>query len=449
MTGDGLPTPQERVRTLQTSLQAKAKAEPAFRFYSLWDKVCRFDVLYVAYRRCRRNGGQPGVDGERFQDIEAQGLNRWLETLQEELRAKRYEPQPLRRTWIPKASGGQRPLGIPTVRDRVVQMAVHMVLAPIFDPDLLSNQYAFRPGLDAKMAVRRVYWLTTEQGRTEVVDLDLRDYFNTIPHGALLKCVRRRVADGTVLGLLKAWLEAPIVEQQGRSTVRTTPNKDTHRGTPQGGVISPLLANLYMRRFVLAWRQLGFQQRYQAHPVTYADDVVLCCRPGYAAAAREAAQRLFDRLGLTVNADKTRVVGLPEEYLDFLGYTLGRFYAWSGRPYLGTAPSKKAVKRLRQEIREATSPKWYWDGPMRRVKRISKLLQGWAGYFDQGPVIPTYERLQDYTNWRVRRWLLRRQGRKGNGYRRYPDAYLYEVLGLFQFPRRRADLPSAKACDCR
>ncbi len=179
LTDSGLPTPHARVRTLQTSLQAKAKAEPAFRFYSLWDKVYRWDVLEVAYRRCRRNGGRAGVDGERFQDVEAQGLAGWLETLQQELRSKRYAPQPLRRVWIPKANGGRRPLGIPTLRDRVVQMAMHMVLAPIFEPDLEASQYAFRPGLDAKMAVRRAYWHTSDQGRSEVVDLDLSDYFNT------------------------------------------------------------------------------------------------------------------------------------------------------------------------------------------------------------------------------------------------------------------------------
>lgn len=440
---NGLATPLERVRTLQTSLQAKAKAEPAFRFYSLWDKCYRSDVLCVAYRRCRRNGGQPGVDGVRFRDVEAHGIERWLESLSEELRTKTYRPQPLLRVWIPKANGGHRPLGIPTLRDRVVQMAVLQVLGPLFEPDLLPSQYGFRPNLDAKMAVRRAYWHVTDSGCREVVDLDLSDYFNTIPHGALMRCVRRRVADGRVLAVIKAWLEAPVVERQGRATTRRTPNKDSHRGTPQGGVISPLLANLYMRRFLLAWTQHGHQQRLDAQPLTYADDVVLCCRPGNADAARQTTERLMSRLGLTVNDAKTRIARLPEDRFDFLGYTVGRFYGRNGRAYLGTAPSKKAVKRLRQRIHEATSPRWAFDAPRERVAVINRQLRGWAGYFNQGPVLPIYKELRAYTEWRVRHWLLRRRGLKGNGYRRYPDAYLYQTLGLYDFPRRRCDLPSA------
>src|SRR5690625_3830427 len=342
-----LPRLQERVRQLQTSLQAKAKAEPTFRFYTLWDKVCRAEVLAEAYRRCRANRGAPGVDGETFAAIEAQGVEGWLERLQQELRAKTYRPQPLLRVWIAKSNGGQRPLGIPTVRDRVVQAAMVVILEPIFEVDLPRNQYGFRPNLDAKRAVRRTYWHITQSRRTEVVDADLRDYFGSIPHGPLMRCVARRVADGTVLSVIKAWLEAPVVERTARGERRSTEARDRHRGTPQGGVISPLLANLYFRRFLLAWVQHGHRRRLNAYVVNYADDLVVCCPPGKGRAALATMRQLMTRLGLTVNEEKTWLVSVPQEHFDFLGYTLGRFYGKGGRAFIGTKPSRKAIKQLR------------------------------------------------------------------------------------------------------
>lgn len=274
-----LATPKT-VQKLQRALQAKAKAEPAFRFYSLWDKVSRADILDFAYRKCRAHGGAAGADGESFSDIEAQGVERWLGHLQEELRSKQYAPKPLLRVWIPKSNGGQRPLGIPTIRDRTVQTAMLLVLGPIFETDLPPQQYGFRTGLDAKMAVRRVYFHLTQQGRHDVVDGDLTDYYNTIPHGPLMRCVARRVADGQVLSLIKAWLRCPVTERKGRVQVRTTEARDKSRGTPQGGVVSPMLANLYFRRFVLAWHQFGYARDLDAHIVNYADDLVICGRPG-------------------------------------------------------------------------------------------------------------------------------------------------------------------------
>jgi RNA-directed DNA polymerase len=222
------------------SLHGKAKTEPSFRFYSLWDKLYREDILREAYRCCRLNRGAAGVDGETFERIEAHGIERWLGNLQQELQAKTYQPQPLLRVWIPKSNGGQRPLGIATVRDRVVQMALQLLLQPLFEADLLPQQYGFRPQLDAKMAVRRVYFHLTQWHRHEVVDCDLSDYFTTIPHGALMKCVTRRIADGSVLTILKRWLEAPVMERQKRGYQRRTEAKDGHRGLPQGAVVTPL-----------------------------------------------------------------------------------------------------------------------------------------------------------------------------------------------------------------
>ncbi|MDO9047547.1 MAG: reverse transcriptase domain-containing protein [Methylobacter sp.] len=235
-----LPTSMiKRVQTLQTSLQAKAKAEPDYRFYSLWDKVCRSDVLWVAYQRCRANRGAPGYDGLSFQHIEDHGRVRWLERVQQELKAEQYRPQPLLRVWIPKASGGLRPLSIPTIKDRVVQMAVLLVISPLFETDLLPNQFGFRPGVDAKMAIRSAYFGIAQRGKLEVVDADLSDYFNTIPHGSLMRCVSRRVTDGTLLKVIRQWLKVAVIERQDKQETRTTEAKDRCRGTPQGGIISP------------------------------------------------------------------------------------------------------------------------------------------------------------------------------------------------------------------
>ncbi len=265
-----LPTPNT-VEKLQNSLQAKAKTEPVYRFYSLWDKVYRRDVLEEAYRRCRANRGASGVDGKTFEQIEDQGKDRWLERLQEELRTGQYSPEPLLRVWIPKSNGGQRPLGIPTIQDRVVQMAVVLVIGPIFETDLLPQQFGFRPAMDAKMAVRRVYWHVTQSGRREVVDADLRDYFTSIPHSPLMRSLARRIADGRMLITIKRWLTVPVVESVRGRKVQTAEARRNKRGTPQGGVISPMLANCYFRRFLLAWQGHGHQQQLDAHIVNYAD----------------------------------------------------------------------------------------------------------------------------------------------------------------------------------
>lgn len=439
-----LRTPKNAVGKLQTSLHAKAKSEPSYRFYSLWDKVYREDVLEIAYERCRRNGGAAGVDRETFADIEAHGRAAWLGNLRQELRAKRYAPAPLRREWIPKSNGSKRPLGIPTIRDRVVQMALLLVLNPIYEADLLDEQYGFRRGLDAKMAVRRVYFHLMD-GRREVVDGDLRDYFGTIPHGPLMKSVARRVADGQVLAVIKAWLNAPVVERSPRGDARTTAASDGHRGTPQGGVISPLLANLYFRRFALAFRSSRVAHEARARLVNYADDLVLCCRPGHGEAVMIKTRELMARLGLTVNEEKTRLVRVPEEFFDFLGYTFGRYYGGHGKPYIGTRPSKKAISRLLERIHEETSRRWNQDPVEKRVQELNPILRGWCQYFDQGPVFRPYRKIKSYTERRLRRWLMKKHKRRGTGYRQYPDEYLYGKLGLFDPHAHRISRARAKA----
>lgn len=441
-----LPTSRNSVEKLQSSLQAKAKSEPSYRFYSLWDKIYREDVLREAYRRSKANAGVPGVDGIDFEAIEAGGVERWLKVLQEELRSKSYAPQPLLRVWIPKRNGGQRPLGILTVKDRVVQTALVLVLSPIFEADLAPQQYGFRPGLDAKMAVRRVYFQITQHGRREVVDADLSDYFTTIPHGPLLKCVSRRVADSQVLSVIKQWLTVPVWERTRRGRVlRTTEARDRKRGTPQGGSASPLLANLYFRRFLRAWYEHGHYRRLDAHVVNYADDLVICCQPGNGAAALETMRSLMTRLGLTVNERKTRVACLPEESFDFLGYTVGRFYGKDGKAFIGTQPSRKSVQRIIERIHDETTRRWNLQSVEKRVDELNALLRGWSGYFNQGRVIHAYRVIQQYTNRRLRRWMMRQRRQRGTGYRQYSNEYLYETLGLYQLPESRAAVAKAKA----
>lgn len=439
-----LPTLLESVQTLQTALQTKAKNEPATRFYSLWDKVCRIDVLHEAYRRCRANRGAPGADEERFEHIEDQGLCTWLERLQQELKAKTYQPQPLLRVWIPKANGGERPLGIPCIRDRVVETAVLLVIGPIFEVDLFPWQYGFREGVDAKMALRRIHFGIAERGAREVVDADLSDYFNTIPHGDLMRCVARRIADGAVLSVIRAWLNAPVIERTPQGERRTTEAKDWHRGTPQGSPISPLLSNLYFRRFMLAWYGHGHARELRAEVVNYADDFVILCPEGKGEEAMEVMRRLMDKLGLTVNEKKTRLVKLPDETFDFLGYTVGQFHGRAGRPYWGTRPSKKSIKRLVGEIRDATTRRWDALDVRSRTDRLNPLLRGWAGYFNQGPVQRIYRKIDNYVARRLRIWLMRKRGKKGTGYRQYSDQFLYEHLGLIRLLSSTFDRSNAK-----
>ncbi len=437
--------PPEKVRKLQTALHAKAKAEPGYRFYLLYDKLSREDILAFAYQVCRKNKGAPGVDGQSFADIEAYGVERWLGELAQELRSKTYQPQAVRRVWIPKEDGKRRPLGIPTIRDRVVQTAAALVLEPIFEADLQPEQYAYRPGRSPLDAVRRVHRLLNT-GHTEVVDADLSGYFDSIPHTELMKSVARRVSDRHVLHLIKMWLEQPVEEDDERGRkVRTTRNRDEHLGSPQGAPISPLLSNLYMRRFVLGWKALGHERRLKAFIVNYADDFVICCR-GTAEKAAAVMRSMMTQLRLTVNETKTRVCRLPAETFDFLGYTLGR--VWSpktGRAYIGTRPSKKRIRRLCAAIRQATEPRWLLKSAEDRVAKLNPMLTGWANYFCLGPVGPAYRAIDRYARLRLRQWLRRKHQQPNRAISRWPDTHLNETLGLVRLVPFARSLPWAKA----
>ena len=437
--------PPEKVGKLQKALHAKAKESPNYRFYALYDKVYRRDVLEHAYRCCRANAGAPGVDEQSFADIESYGRTRWLDELTEALRSGTYRADAVRRVYIPKSNGQQRPLGIPTVKTRVVQMATVLVLEPIFEADLLPEQYAYRRKRSALDAVRRVHELLNT-GHTHIVDADLSGYFDTIPHVELLKSVARRVSNGRLLRLVKRWLQAPVetTDKRGR-TCRTTRNKDEGRGCPQGAPISPLLANLYMRRFILGWKVLGHEQRLGARIVNYADDYVICCR-GNAEQARTAMQDMMRKLKLTVNEEKTQVCQVPEESFDFLGYTLGR--CWSpktGRAYIGTRPSKKKVQQVCQEISQQTSRRWEGRDHEVQVAKLNRQLEGWANYFCLGPVSKAYARVDYHTRQRLRHWLCRKHKVQGQGTSQFSDEHLYEKLNLVQLKTRTRNFPWANA----
>jgi group II intron reverse transcriptase/maturase len=429
------------------ALHAKAKQSPDYRFYSLYDKVYRQDILSHAYALCKANKGAPGVDGRGFDDIEAYGLGKWLGELTQELSSRTYKPSVVRRVYIPKPDdpSRQRPLGIPTVRDRVVQMAAVLVMAPIFEADLPPEQYAYRTGGSALDAVVHVHALL-KRGYDQVVDADLSGYFDSIPHAELMKSLARRVADGAMLHLLKMWLEMAVEETDDRGRKhRTTRNRDEGRGTPQGAPISPLLSNLYMRRFVLGWRALGHNRRLNAEIVNYADDFVICCR-GTAETAMLVMQDMMQRLKLTVNESKTQVCSVSRQTFDFLGYTFGRCWSYrSWRMQLGTRPSRKRVQRICRAVSEQTRSTWKFRDEAEQVGLLNQMLSGWANYFRLGSVSRAYRAIDMHARKRLRQWLSDKHKRQSNGWAAYTDSYLHDRLGLVRLSDLTASYAWAKA----
>lgn len=427
-----LATPP-KLRKLQRALYVKAKQEPDCRFHALHDKVYREDILTHAYRVCRSNGGAPGVDGQTFEEIEEQGVERWLAELREELHAGRYKPRPVRRVMLPKPGGGERPLGIPTIRDRVVQTAAKLVLEPIFEADFDDAAYGYRPRRSAQQAVQRVHRALIE-GRTQVVDADLSSYFDSIPHVELVRCLARRISDRRMLRLLRQWLKAPVKIRDARGRKRLEGGRRATRGTPQGGVISPLLANVYMHRYIRAFRRQGLEERYGAVLVTYADDLVVLCRRN-ADEVLEATRRWMTGIGLALNERKTCLRDAWRETFDFLGYTFGPL-VWprTGKRYLGARPSKKSLTRLKEHVRGVLhrGNQAPWEEV---VVTLNRKLRGWGTYFSYGSLSKARRHVDRIVYDRVRHFLRRRSNLPGRGTRRYSEQCVFGELGVLSLQR--------------
>ncbi len=441
-----LQTP-DSIRILQRKLYGKAKTEPGYRFYLLHDKVWRADILRHAYDLARANKGAPGVDGMTFERIEARGLEDWLSRLGEELRTKTYRCQAVRRVLIPKPGGGERPLGIPTIRDRVVQTAAKLVLEPIFEADLDPAAFGYRPKRSAGGAIQAVLTLL-RQGHTDVVDADLSKYFDTIPHHELMQSIARRIVDGDMLRLIAQWLKAPVETTDGDGKRRMEGGKASRQGVPQGGVISPLVANLYMNRFLKYWRQTGRGVAWQAHVINYADDFVspadafrdisplrgLILSRGHAAEALAWTDAVMTRLGLTLNRTKTRLCDARRDRFDFLGYSFGpHCFRQDGRWFTGASPSAKSVQRLKDKVGAILVP-----GNMGRWEEVrgtlNRLLRGWCGYFSPGTHYVTDRAIEAHVYDRVRSFLVRRHKMPSRSIGPFSMEAVFGALGV---PRLR------------
>jgi RNA-directed DNA polymerase len=424
-----LTTPS-KIRELQIKLYRKAKNEPEFRFYQLYDKVYREDILNHAYALARANHGAPGVDEDSFEAIESRGLAEWMNGLREELRSRTYKPQPVRRVMIPKPGGGERPLGIPTIRDRVAQTAAKLVLEPIWEAELEPNAYGYRPQKSAQDAIRKVDELLHD-GYTDVVDADLSKYFDTIPHSELLQCVARRIVDRQMLHLIKMWLQVPVEERDESGKRRLTGGKGNDRGTPQGGVISPALANLYMNRMLKGWRQTKRGEQFRAQIVTYADDFVILSR-GKAKEALEWTRGVLERLGLTLNEKKTSIRNARRERFDFLGYTFGPHYSMrTEREYIGCSPSKKSVSKIKEKVGDLLVPSNV--KPWTEVcERLNQKLQGWRAYFGCGSTAKAYRAVDQHVYDAVRHFLRRRHKVPSQGTHQFSEERVFGSLGVIR-----------------
>jgi group II intron reverse transcriptase/maturase len=437
-----LKTP-DNIRELQRKLYRKAKQEKEYRFYLLYDKIYRLDILNHAYRLVKANKGAPGIDGEAFDSIEEKegGVEKYLEEIAGTLKRKDYKPQAVRRVNIPKPAGGKRPLGIPVIKDRVVQMAVKIVIEPIFEADFQENSYGFRPKRSAHQAVEDVRNHLLK-GKTDVIDADISKYFDTIPHDKLMQLVAKRIVDKQILKLIKMWLKAPIVEEREDGKKEY---KGNDKGTPQGGVISPLLANIYLNVLDTLWAVKKVQERLGARLVRYADDSVVLCR-GNTDRILTGIKRVLDDLGLTLNEEKTRIVDARQESFDFLGFSIGMKRGLrTGKIYPHTEPSKKALKHIRSEIKQLTTERYSATPTAVVIRRVNEVARGWVGYFRYGNCTKTMSALKGYLVYRMRIYLRRKHHYRSFGYKAYPDRYYYDSLGLYEVPTKAPWSQNVKA----
>jgi RNA-directed DNA polymerase len=432
--GDGsqeLPAPT-KVRELQIALYRKAKAEPQYRFWSLYGEVQRKDVLAAAFAAVRRNDGAPGVDGQTLASIvEGEGgKEKWLEELRAELKEKRYRPAPVLRVWIEKKSGGERPLGIPTVKDRVVQMAVYLVLMPIFEARFHARSFGFRPKRRAHQAMDAISE-GIRSGRVEVLDADISKCFDCIPHQGLMRAVAKRVSDGAVLALIRGWLRAPVVEGGGKGgQIRVS-----KMGTPQGGVLSPLLCNVYLDPLDQEINE-GNLKRFQM--VRYADDFVVLAPAGKGAQARELVEEWMVKAGLALNQEKTKLVNILREGIRFLGFGVKMRRSMRGRNYVHTEPTPQSCASLRDKVREILNHNTEWKPIAEVVQATNAVVRGWSGYFHYGNSVAVFGKMRHWVSNRLRRWLWRKHACRCNLHREYSNENLYDTYGLWCLPLQAA-----------
>jgi group II intron reverse transcriptase/maturase len=414
----------EWLREFQRKLHEKAKAEPKFRFYSLYDKTYHTDVLAEAYRKTKANGGTSGIDEETFEDVEKKGIGNYLAELQLEMKERRYVPQPVRRVYIPKPNGKERPLGIPTIRDRVVQTAFLLILEPIFEADFADTSYGFRTQKSAHDAVREIYKYLN-WGCVELYDVDLEKYFDTVNHSKLMKLIARRISDGEILRVLRQWLSCGYVEDDQ--------HRQSNRGTPQGGVISPLLANIYLNPVDQAFVRegLGTIKKGSIHLIRYADDMIVLAQRNLEK-GKALLNHYVERLGLRFNAEKTRMLRLDTgASVDFLGF---RFHnvrnRKAGTRLILVYPNLKSQQRFRDTVRKYV----HHSIPLRakeQVQNLNDYLRGWMGYFRVGNGSATFHDLAQFVDKRVRHVIWRRRGKCGYGWGKLTSEYLYGQIGLF------------------
>jgi len=412
------------IQEFQRKLYEKAKSDKKYRFYSLYDKIYRTDILEEAYRKAKSNSGTCGVDGETFEEIDSKGRTAYLQELQNELKTGQYKAKPVLRVYIPKANGKMRPLGIPTVKDRIVQTAFLMILEPIFEADFSDSSYGFRPKKSAHGAIREIYKYLN-WGCEEVYDVDLEKYFDTVEHAKLLQLVALRISDGKVLHVIKQWLSCGYVED-GQ-------HKQSKRGTPQGGVISPLLANIYLNPVDQAFEKNGIGKisNGSIHIVRYADDMLVLAQKNLKRGINLLGHYV-ERLGLSINKEKTRKLNLKEDRkVEFLGFEFFRAISWkTNERLILVRPSPKSQKKCREEIRMLINHKI----PLKvedQINNLNRYLTGWTNYFRLGHCSKDLNRISQYVNKRVRRLIQRHKGRSGYGWNKTSSNYLYGKLGLF------------------